>query len=128
MSQELGSVTNAQLTSSGSVLQQPHVDLRPRQHHIAHHTATDEHVLHRRQMGVLGQVKHFDIVELDVQVLVDRFQDAADANVILEFNGDRLVGQGFEEAVMQPASAAIPITQACALRCDLPEEKHGCGG
>jgi hypothetical protein len=77
---------------------------------------------------VLGQLQHFDVVELDVQVLVDGLQNATNADVILELNGDRLVGQGLKEAVTRTPLVAIHITQFHALRYDLPEEKHSCGG
>lgn len=59
-------------------------------------------------MRVLDQIQDFDVVKLDVEVLIDRLQDPADANVILELDGDSLVGEGFEEAIqiMGSASAA----------------------
>jgi hypothetical protein len=47
---------------------------------------------------VFNEVQYFDIVELDVQVLVDRLQDPTNADVILELNGDSLVCQSLEEA------------------------------
>lgn len=49
-------------------------------------------------MRVLVQIEDVDIVELDVEVLVDGLQGAADANVIFEFDRDGLVGEGLEEA------------------------------
>lgn len=39
------------------------------------------------------------VVELDVQVLIDAFQGAADGNVVLEFNGNFVVDEGLEKAV-----------------------------
>jgi hypothetical protein len=77
---------------------------------------------------VLDQVQYFDIVELDVQVLVDRLQDTTDADVVLELNGDRLVGQSLEEAVTKNLSISIHITWACDWGNIIPKEKHGCGG
>lgn len=50
-------------------------------------------------MGVFVQVQHLDVVELDVEVLVDRLQVSADANVILKLDCDGLVGERFEEAM-----------------------------
>ena len=91
--------TRQELTSPRSTLQQPNIHLRPRQHHIAHHTPPNEHILDRRQMRVFIQIEDVDIVELDVEVLVDRFQGAADADVIFQLDGDGLVGESFEEAV-----------------------------
>lgn len=49
-------------------------------------------------MRVLVKVQNFDIVKLDVEVLIHRLQDTADADVILEFNSDGLVRKGLEEA------------------------------
>jgi hypothetical protein len=49
---------------------------------------------------VFNKVQHFDIVELDVQILVDRLQDPTNADVVLELNGDSLVCQGLEEAAI----------------------------
>lgn len=91
--------TRQALTSPRSILQQPNIHLGPRQHHIAHHTPPNEHILDRRQMRVFIQIEDVDIVELDVEVLVDRFQGAADADVIFQLDGDGLVGESFEEAV-----------------------------
>jgi hypothetical protein len=81
-----------------SILQQPNINLRPRQHDIAHDTPTNKHVLHRRQMWVLVQIEHVDIIELDVQVLVDGFEGTADADVVFELDGHGLVCEGLEEA------------------------------
>ena len=91
--------TRQELTSPRSILQQPNIHLRPRQHHIAHHATPNEHVLDRREMRVFIQIEDVDIVELNIEVLVDRFQSAADADVIFQLDCDGLVGEGFEEAV-----------------------------
>lgn len=50
-------------------------------------------------MRVLVEVEHVDVVELDVQVLVDGLEGAADADVVFELDGYGLVGEGFEEAL-----------------------------
>ena len=50
-------------------------------------------------MRVFIQVEDVDIVELNIEVLVDRFQGAADTDVIFQLDGDGLVGESFEEAV-----------------------------
>ena len=47
---------------------------------------------------VLDLLEHLDVVELDVEVLVDALEDAADLDVVLELDGDLVVDQGFEEA------------------------------
>ena len=49
-------------------------------------------------MRVLVEIEHVDVVQLDVQVLVDRFESAADSDVVFEFDGYGLVCEGFEEA------------------------------
>ncbi len=49
-------------------------------------------------MRVLDLLEHLDVVELDVEVLVDALEDAADLDVVLELDGDLVVDQGFEEA------------------------------
>ena len=51
------------------------------------------------QVWVLHLFHHRNVVQLDVEVLVDRFQGAADADVIFQLDGDGLVGESFEEAV-----------------------------
>lgn len=56
-------------------------------------------------MRVLVEIENIDVIELDVQVLVHGLQRAADSDVILELDGDGVVGEGLEEA----------------------EEQHGCG-
>lgn len=50
-------------------------------------------------MRVFIQIEDVDIIELDVEVLVDGFQGATDADVIFQLDGDGLVREGFEEAV-----------------------------
>ena len=49
-------------------------------------------------MRVLDLLEHLDVVELDVEVLVDALEDAADLDVVFELDGDLVVDQGFEEA------------------------------
>ena len=49
-------------------------------------------------MRVLELLEDLDVVELDVEVLVDALEDAADLDVVLELDGDLVVDQGFEEA------------------------------
>jgi len=47
---------------------------------------------------VLDLLEHLDVVELDVEVLVDALEDAADLDVVLELDRDLVVDKGFEEA------------------------------
>lgn len=49
-------------------------------------------------MRILQLVHHSDSVELDVQVLVDTLECAADRNVVLELDRDLGVHQCLEEA------------------------------
>lgn len=49
-------------------------------------------------MRVLDLVDDGDVVELDVEVLVDALERAADLDVVLELDGDRRVDERLEEA------------------------------
>lgn len=49
-------------------------------------------------MRILELVEDGNVVELDVEVLVDALEDAADLDVVLELDCDLLVDEGFEEA------------------------------
>lgn len=62
-----------------SVLQQLCVHLVAGQLHVAHHRAADEAVLHRQHVRILLRIGDADVGQLDVQVLVDGVQGAADA-------------------------------------------------
>ena len=62
-------------------------------------------------MGVLVEFQHFNVVQLDVQVLVDRLEDSANSDVILELDCDSLVGKGLEETVES-------ISCRCNRDCD----------
>lgn len=43
-------------------------------------------------------IRRLGIIQLDIQVLVDALQRAADADLVLEFDGDFMVYECFEEA------------------------------
>lgn len=62
-------------------------------------------------MGVLVEVEHFDIVQLDVQVLIDRLEDSTDTDVILKLNGNRLVGKGLEETAKDMVLVPIGVNR-----------------
>jgi hypothetical protein len=47
---------------------------------------------------ILDLVDDGNVVELDVEVLVHALKGAADADVVLELDGDRLVDERLEEA------------------------------
>jgi hypothetical protein len=55
--------------------------------HIPDHAAADKDILDAAQMRIAQFVQNRDIIELDVEILVDRFQGAADRDVVLEFYG-----------------------------------------
>lgn len=52
------------------------------------------------KMWILKLLDNADIIQLDVQVLVNALQCAADLNIILELDGDLMVHEGLEEAVI----------------------------
>lgn len=58
----------------------------------------DKDILDGAQMGVFQLVQHHHVVEFDVQILVDGFQGAADADVVFELDGYGLLREGFEKA------------------------------
>ena len=49
-------------------------------------------------MRVLDLLHDLDVVELDVEVLVDALEDAADLDVVFELDCDLVVDEGLEEA------------------------------
>lgn len=51
-------------------------------------------------VGILELLEHLDVVELDVEVLIDALEDAADLDVVLELDRDLVVDEGLEEAVV----------------------------
>jgi len=59
---------------------------------VADDGAADEDVLDGAQVGVFQLVQHDHVVEFDVQVLVDGFQCAADADVVFQLDRYRLLG------------------------------------
>jgi hypothetical protein len=50
-------------------------------------------------VGVSQLLMDRDVVELDVEVLVNRLERAGHLDVVLELDGDGLVDEGLEEAV-----------------------------
>lgn len=50
------------------------------------------------QMRVFQFFEHRDVVQLDVEELVNRFQRAGDGDVVFELDGDRMVDEGFKKA------------------------------
>lgn len=78
-------------------------------------------------MGVLVQFQYFNVVQLDVEVLVDRLQDTTDADVILKLDCDGLVGERLKEAAAKSGQYRLG-SPSCVMNEVLPEEKHDCGG
>lgn len=66
------------------VLEQRGVDGVCRQMHVPHNAAADENVAHSTEMRVVCFVERRNVVELEVEVLVDGFERAADREVVLE--------------------------------------------
>ena len=61
----------------------------------------DEAVLDREHVRVFLGVGDGDVRELDVEVLVDRVERAADGKVVLQLDHDVLADQGLEERVKE---------------------------
>lgn len=93
------------LTSPRGILEQRDVDGAGGQVDVAHDGPADKHVLDGAEVGVPQLLVDRDVVELDVEVLVDRFQGARHLDVVLELDGDGLVDEGLEEAVFSRAGA-----------------------
>lgn len=51
------------------------------------------------QMWVFQVLNHLDFIELNIEVLIDRLEDTADLDIVLEFDSDFVVHQGLEEAM-----------------------------
>ncbi len=51
-------------------------------------------------MRILQLFHHLYIIELDVEVLIDRFKSSPYLNIVLELDGDLVVDQCLEEAVI----------------------------
>ena len=69
--------------------------------HVSHHAASNENVLHTAKMRVLGLVENGNVVKFNVEILIDGFESATDADVVFEFDCDGVGGEGFEEAGRQ---------------------------
>lgn len=66
---------------------------RPRSNHLLRRKRT-------YQMRIFHFLKYLNIIQLDVEELVDGFQGAFDGDVVFELDGDFVVDEGFEEAVL----------------------------
>ena len=62
-----------------------------------HNTPSDEAVLDAEHVGILVWVGHTDVCELDVEILVNGVQSAADGEIILELHHHVFTHQGLEE-------------------------------
>lgn len=79
------------LTSPRGILEQRDVHGAGGQVDVAHHGPADEDVLDGAEVGVAQLLVDRDVVELDVEVLVDRLERARHLDVVLELDGDGLV-------------------------------------
>ncbi len=77
-------------------------------------------------MWIFQFLYHLYIIKLDVEILVDRLQRAADLYIILEFDSDLMVDQSLEEAVCRGLGSAFDCLSRVArwIRGHKPEEKH----
>lgn len=75
------------------------------------------------QVRVLDLLHDRDVIELDIEVLVDALEGAADLNIVLELDGDRGVDQGLEEAGEQVSHVPAALCSIVRNRCS-PEEQH----
>ena len=55
-------------------------------------------------MRILELFNDLYVVKLDVQELINRFQSAANGNVVLEFYGDFMVHKCFEETDIEQSA------------------------
>lgn len=81
----------------GRVLQQLCVYLLGRQLNVADNTAANETVADGSEVRMLVRVYHLHVVQLDVEVLVDRVESAAQTDVILQLDHYGLTDQRAEE-------------------------------
>lgn len=89
----------ASLTSPRSILKQGDVHSAGGQVDVADDGAADKHILDGAEMRVAQLFVDRDVIQLDVEVLVDRLEGARHLDVVLELDGDGLVDEGLEEAV-----------------------------
>lgn len=59
------------------------------------------------KMGILELLDYLDIVQLDVEILVHALEGALELDVVLQLDGDLVVDESFEEAVMILTTLAI---------------------
>lgn len=59
-------------------------------------------------MRILELLHNLDIIQLDVEVLIDALERAADLNVVLELDSDLVVDERLEEAARRVKSAPEP--------------------
>jgi hypothetical protein len=69
-------------------------------------------------------IHRLGVVELDVQVLIDALKGAADLDFVLEFDGDFLLDERFEETVGEVRNSELFKARG---RADGPEEEHFVG-
>jgi len=83
---------------SRGILQQLGVHGARRQLDVPDNRSPNEAVLDSHHMRMLVGILNLDRVQTNVEILVHRFEDACDAQIVFEFDDDRLVGQSLEHA------------------------------
>ena len=81
------------------VLQQRRVALLGGQLHVADDGAADEAVLDGQHVRVFLRVRHRNVRQLDVEILVDRMQRSMDGQVVLQLDDDVFADEGLEGGV-----------------------------
>jgi len=57
-------------------------------------------------MWILQLINNRDVIQLDIEVLIDALEGAADGDVVFELHCHRGVDQGFEEAARKEKSVS----------------------
>ena len=70
-------------------------------------------------MGILQLLNHLYIIQLDIEILINRFQCAADLDIVLELDGDFVVDQGLEETGSQGQVSGNSIAYRRDIETDL---------
>lgn len=66
--------------------------------HVSDDGTADEDILDGAKMRVLQLLDNRNVIELDVEVLVDALEHAADLDVVFELDGDLTVDERLEKA------------------------------
>lgn len=72
----------------GCVLQQLRVHFVGRQLNVTNHRSSDEAVFDSQHVRVFVRIRHTDVGQFDVQILIDRMQSAANGQIVLQGIGN----------------------------------------